>query len=63
MNVFPLLSIAIWFFCVWFCTTTMGSKGRSAVIGFLLGAILGLVGVVIVALLPPKDIAYGRYLR
>jgi DNA-directed RNA polymerase subunit RPC12/RpoP len=46
--------IVIWLLCAIFGAVIAQQKGRSGVEGFFLGALLGLIGVAIVALLPSE---------
>lgn len=47
-----LVILAVWALCVWWAASLAGSKGRSPLLGGVLGFFFVLLGVLIVALLP-----------
>ena len=55
-----LLYLGLWGISVWICASMMDNKGRSSVMGCLLGLLFGLVGIVIVYFIPAKDTAFSR---
>jgi hypothetical protein len=56
-----LLCLGLWGTSVWICASMMDNKGRSSVVGCLIGLLFGLVGIVIVYFIPPKTSYYTHY--
>ena len=56
MVFFSILKIGIWIACGVIGAKLMKSKNRSEVIGVIMGLLLGLIGLIILLLIPKKKI-------